>query len=272
MNDTVGEKDILPFLHDITKEAGRAILSYYRGDFAIVRKDTSDEGIDIVTDADHASEDIILEAIAKRFPGHDILSEETATESSGAQWLWIVDPLDGTVNFAHGFPHFSISIALTYNDNLVAGMVHDPLKDESFYAFQSHGTFLNGNPISVSKSERLRTSIVATGFPYDRAYSEDNNVKEFTRVITKVQGMRRAGSAALDLAYVAGGRFDGFWELKLNPWDQAAGMLLVEESGGRVSDRMGDTATVRTLSVVATNGLIHDELVAALAGTQGQEG
>jgi myo-inositol-1(or 4)-monophosphatase len=231
----------------------------------VERKDTSEKGIDIVTDADRASEDLILAEIAKSFPDHDILTEETLTDSSGSQWLWLVDPLDGTVNFAHGYPHFSISIALTYNGNLVAGMVHDPLRAETFYAIQNQGAFLNGKTIAVSKAATLQTSIVATGFPYDRAYTEDNNVREFSQVVTRVQGIRRGGSAALDLAYVACGRLDGFWELRLKPWDQAAGMLLVQEAGGRVSDGTGQRTHVRTLSIVATNGLIHDELVTAIS-------
>lgn len=267
MNDAVNPEDLLPFLRNVAMEAARAILSYYHGTFTVDRKDTSKAGIDIVTDADRASEEIILEAIAKEFPDHDILSEETLTERSGAPWLWLVDPLDGTVNFAHGFPHFCISLALTHHNDLVAGMVYDPLREESFHAMRNHGAFLNGNAMAVSKAETLRTSIVATGFPYDRASSEDNNVKEFSRVVTRVQGMRRAGSAALDLAYVAGGRMDGFWELKLKPWDQAAGMLLVKEAGGRVTDRLGQPTDVRTLSVVATNGLIHDDLVALLSAS-----
>ncbi len=265
MQDQINPKEILPFLHHVTQQAGKTVLSYYRGEFTVERKDTSDKGIDIVTDADRASEDLILGEIAKSFPDHDILAEETVTESSGAKWLWLVDPLDGTVNFAHGYPHFSISIALTRGDDLVAGMVYDPLRAESFYAFENQGAFLNGKSIAVSRAETLQTSIVATGFPYNRAYTEDNNVKEFTRVVTRVQGIRRAGSAALDLAYVACGRLDGFWELRLKPWDQGAGMLLVQEAGGRVSDGKGQPTHFRTSSITATNGLIHDELVRVLS-------
>ncbi len=265
MNDLANPKDLLPFLHHVAQAAGRTVLSYYRGDFTVERKDNTEQGIDIVTDADRASEELILGEITKSFPDHDILTEETLTEASGARWLWLIDPLDGTVNFAHGYPHFCVSIALTYDGNLFAGMVHDPLKAESFYAFQDQGAFLNGKAITVSKAGTLQTSIVATGFPYDRAYSEDNNVREFSQVVARVQGIRRGGSAALDLAYVACGRLDGFWELKLKPWDQGAGMLLVQEAGGRVSNGIGKPTHIRTLSIVATNGLIHDELVATLA-------
>ncbi len=266
MTDDLKPEEILSFLDEVTAWAGRVILSYFRGDFRVVRKDFTEGGIDIVTDADRASEDIIMGAIAREFPGHDILTEETETEGSGSRWLWVVDPLDGTINFAHGFPHFCVSIALMDEARLFAGMIYDPLKKERFCAVQGRGAFLNGKRIRVSGAEKLDVSVVATGFPYDRAYSPDNNVAEFSRVVTRVQGMRRAGSAALDLAYVACGRLDGFWELKLKPWDQAAGMLLVTEAGGKVSDREGRPTDIHTQSVLATNGLIHDALAAALAG------
>lgn len=263
MSSDVLPGELIPFLDHIARKAGQAAASYFHGEFEIERKDT-EGGIDIVTDADRASEAIILEAIAREFPSHDILTEETLTENSGARWLWLVDPLDGTVNFAHGIPHFSISIALAENGRVVAGLVYDPLRKESFHAFRNGGAFLNGKPTRVSTSRSLQTSIIATGFPYDRAYSPENNVSEFSRVVTRVQGIRRQGSAALDLAYVSSGRLDGFWELKLKPWDQAAGMLLVEEGGGSVSDRTGKPTDAFTLSVVATNGVIHDALVRLL--------
>jgi myo-inositol-1(or 4)-monophosphatase len=265
MTHDLKPEEILSFLDEVTAWAGRVILNYFRGDFRVVRKDFAEGGIDIVTDADRASEDIIMGAISREFPGHDILTEETETEGSGSRWLWVVDPLDGTINFAHGFPHFCVSMALMDEERLFAGMIYDPLKDERFCAVQGRGAFLNGKRIRVSRAEKLTESVVATGFPYDRAYSPDNNVAEFSRVVTRVQGMRRAGSAALDLAYVACGRLDGFWELKLKPWDQAAGMLLVAEAGGTVSDREGRPTDIHTQSVLATNGLIHDVLVAALA-------
>lgn len=266
MTQDVNPKDILPFLDRVAKEAGAAVVSFFHGDFRIERKDVSETGIDIVTDADRKSEDIILTAISREFPGHDVLTEETLTERTGSRWLWVIDPLDGTVNFAHGIPHFAISIALSEGDALIAGMIYDPLRDESFSATRHGCSFLNGKSMHVSKSETLRASVIATGFPYDRATSPDNNVTEFQRVVTRVQGIRRAGAASLDLAYVAAGRLDGFWELRLKPWDQAAGMLLVEEAGGKISERKGQPATMLAQSVVATNGLIHEELVAVLNG------
>jgi len=263
MTDGVNPKDILPFLEDVAQRAGNVIASRFQGDFRVHRKDTVG-GIDIVTDVDRASEDLILEAIGKEFPRHDVMTEESLTQMSGSKWLWVVDPLDGTVNFAHGIPHFAVSIALAEGDGLVAGIIYEPLRHEKYCAARGHGALLNGEPMRVSHAATLQTSVVATGFPYDRASSPENNVAEFVNVVTRVQGMRRAGTASLDLAYVACGRLDGFWELKLKPWDQAAGMLLVEEAGGRVSDRSGHRTTFRTLSVVATNGLIHEELVRLL--------
>jgi len=253
---------------DVAAKAGRTVLSFFEGDFRIERKDSSKEGIDIVTDADRASEEIILQAITGQFPDHDVLTEETETQRTGSNWLWMVDPLDGTVNFAHGIPHFSVSIALECDEILVAGIVHDPMRQETFSAIGGGGAFLNGRGIQVSASKNLRRSVLATGFPYDRARSPENNVAEFSKVVKRVQGLRRFGSAALDLAWVACGRFEGFWELKLKPWDQAAGMLLVAEAGGRVTDDRGRPTDPRTNAVVATNGLIHEELVALLREAQ----
>lgn len=257
--------DVSRFMEDVTTRAGDVIMSYFRGDFRVDAKNVEKSTIDIVTDADRASEGLIIEAIRKEFPGHDIVTEESLLEMRGAPWKWLVDPLDGTVNFAHGYPVFCVSIALMEGEELVTGMVYDPVRNERFSASRHGGAFVNGGPIRVSAAEALNRSLVATGFPYDRLTSPDNNVAEFSRVITRIQGMRRAGSAAMDLAYVACGRLDGFWELKLKPWDMAAGMLLVTEAGGRISDRIGLPCAVDTLSIVATNGRIHDALLGLLS-------
>jgi myo-inositol-1(or 4)-monophosphatase len=265
MQKNFSPKDVVPFLEDVAEKAGQAIMSYFRGNFQIDMKDTRPGGIDIVTDADRASEDIILEAIRRDFPDHDILTEETRTDKTGSSCLWLVDPLDGTVNFAHGIPIFSVSIALMADGILSAGIVYDPTRRERFRAFRNEGAYLNGDLIRVSRADRLDKSIIATGFPYDRAYSPINNVAEFSKVVTRVAGIRRGGSAAIDLAYVSCGRLDGFWELKLNPWDMAAGMLLVEEAGGLVTDRVGRPTDVYTDSIVATNGIVHDLLVDILS-------
>jgi myo-inositol-1(or 4)-monophosphatase len=257
-------QELLRFIEPVIREAGHAILSFFQGDFRIERKNVSQSHIDIVTDADRESEEIILRAINKEFPDHDILSEERPPQTSGARWIWMVDPLDGTVNFAHGYPMFSVSVAAVRGDRIMAGMIYDPLRRELFSAAFGEGAYLNGRAIRTSKADKLIRSVIATGFPYDRAHAPDNNVAEFSRVVTRVQGLRRGGSAALDLAYTASGRLDGFWEFKLKPWDMAAGMLMVQEAGGRVSDRNGDPADVYTYCVVATNGLVHDELVELL--------
>jgi myo-inositol-1(or 4)-monophosphatase len=264
MNDDLNHNDLMAFLEEVSKEAGHKLMSYFRGNFAVHYKNLDESHIDIVTDADRAAEDIILEAIGKEFPEHDILSEETPTDKTGSRWQWLVDPLDGTTNFSHGYPVFCVSIALMDSGKLIAGMVHDPLHNETFSAGRGKGALLNGQPISVSSADRLTSSILATGFPYDRATSPDNNLAEFAGVVTNVQGMRRGGSAAIDLSYVACGRLDGFWELKLKPWDMGAGMLLVEEAGGKITDRTGGPTDPYTSSVVASNGIIHDFLIELL--------
>lgn len=265
MDNDLDPSDILPFMDNMIRRAGEVVLSYFRGDFRVDRKDVGNSLIDIVTDADRVSEEIILAAIEKEFPDHDILSEETPPDIRGSRWKWLVDPLDGTINFAHGFPFFCVSMALLQEDDPLVAMIYDPLRDECFSAARGAGAFLNGTPIRVSAADRLEQSVIATGFPYDRASSPDNNVAEFSRVVTRVQGIRRAGSAAMDLAYVSCGRLDGFWELKLKPWDQGAGMLLVREAGGRVSNIHGEPTDVYTRSVLATNGLLHDTLIEVLS-------
>ncbi|MBI5249024.1 MAG: inositol monophosphatase [Desulfomonile tiedjei] len=263
--ETIAPHEIMPFIMRLAEKAGQIIMSYYRDGFRVHGKGPRKDGIDIVTDADTASENFIMAEIRREFPGHDILTEETLTETTGSKWLWIVDPLDGTVNFSHGYPAFCVSIGFMENQELIAGVVRDPLRLESFSAVRSGGAFLNGDPMTVSKADGLSRSIIATGFPYDRAYSPINNVAEFCKVVTKVQGMRRGGSAALDLSYVACGRLDGFWELKLKPWDMAAGMLLVQEAGGTITDRHGKATSIHTDSIVATNSRLHETLIGLLA-------
>ncbi len=264
MSGAIDLNKVMQFITRVAEDAGKIIMSYYKEGFRVHGKGSQKDGIDIVTDADRSSEDFIMREIKREFPDHDILTEETVTETTGSRWMWIVDPLDGTVNFSHGYPVFSVSIALMEKQELVAGVVHDPSRLETFSAVRGGGAFLNGEPVAVSKADSLTRSIIATGFPYDRATSPVNNVAEFDQVVTRVQGIRRGGSAALDLSYVACGRLDGFWELKLKPWDMAAGMLLVQEAGGRITDRHGNATTVYTDSIVATNGRLHEILVGLL--------
>jgi myo-inositol-1(or 4)-monophosphatase len=200
-----------------------------RKDWKIERKSTE---IDLVTEIDKLSEAILIAKLKERFPEHAILAEESGASRNRSDYCWVIDPLDGTVNFAHGFPIFGISVALQYRGDSILGVVYIPALGEMFSALKDKGAFLNGGRLSVSQTNRLHQALLATGFPYDRAIDPDNNVKYFTGMITKVQGIRRTGSAAFDLCNVAAGRLDGYWEFKLNPWDVAAGILLVTEAGG----------------------------------------
>lgn len=256
--------EIMKFMKDLASEAGVIVASYFQGCFEVQSKDEAPNGIDIVTDADKASERFIMDKIRKSFPTHDILTEETETEITGSKFLWIVDPLDGTVNFSHSYPHFGVSIGFMEDNIIKAGVVFDPIRQEMFWAYRCGGAFLNEDAIRVTQSDNLYRSIVGTGFPYDKAKSTVNNIKEFCQVTPKVQGVRRSGSAALDLAWVACGRLDGFWELKLKPWDFMAGTILAQEAGGKVTDRYGGSMELRSPSIVATNTFIHDDLLRIL--------
>ncbi len=222
--------------------------------------------IDLVTEADTASEEVIKKILARRHPDVAIMAEESSSpdqkEMEGP--VWIVDPLDGTTNFAHGFPWFCVSIAFYRRGGAEVGVIYCPMQDELFCGIRGVGAWLNGKPISVSTVEALSQSLLATGFPYDVQKDPDQVVKPLRRMLLNAQGIRRAGAAAMDLAYVACGRLDGFWELKLKPWDTAAGQLLVEEAGGRVTDFRGRTYNPFLKEILASNGRIHDEMVKLL--------
>lgn len=221
--------------------------------------------INLVTEVDRECEELIIEGIRKRFPDDDVLAEETHRSFKGSPYRWLVDPLDGTTNYAHGYPVFCVSIALEYRGQLQFGVVYDPTRDELFWARKGQGAYLNGERISVSKNGELSRSLLVTGFPYDLKTDPVNNLDHFCNLIMEAQAIRRDGSAALDLCYVACGRFDGFWELKLWPWDVAAGALIVEEAGGKVTDFSGDPFDLYGLEIVATNGLIHPQIIAVLS-------
>lgn len=251
------------FAVELAKEAGQVLMDHFQRRLVVKSKSTE---IDLVTEADVASEKLIVEAIRQRYPEHSILSEEGMGEEQAGEFLWLVDPLDGTVNYAHGYPVFSVTIALQREGETVLGVTYDPVQDELFWAEKGQGAYGNGRRLSVSGADSLRRSLLATGFFYARASIEDNNLAEFGRIMPQVQGMRRGGSAALDMAYVAAGRLDGYWELHLGPWDWAAGDLLVREAGGRTSDVSGQPWRLRSSNMVATNGLLHEELLAALKG------
>jgi myo-inositol-1(or 4)-monophosphatase len=220
--------------------------------------------IDLVTEMDRRSEQTIVDVIHGAFPGHDILAEEDTRIESGSGFLWIIDPLDGTTNYAHGYPNFAVSIGLERAGDVVLGVVYDPMRDELFTAEKRRGATLNERPIRVSANAKLIHSLLATGFPYDRAESRENNLNYFNALVMASQEVRRSGSAALDLCSVAAGRLDGFWELKLHPWDVAAGSLIVGEAGGTVSDFSGKQFSIRDKEIVATNGIIHGQLIEVL--------
>ncbi|MFB0564794.1 MAG: inositol monophosphatase family protein [Candidatus Aminicenantaceae bacterium] len=226
--------------------------------------------INLVTHFDTLSQRMILERISSNFPDHDFLAEEGLSKKEGAEFRWLIDPLDGTTNFAHRFPVFCVSIALEKKGEVVLGVVYDPMREEMFWALKSGGALLNGKRISVSAVDDLDKSLVATGFPYDIRESKVNNIDHFNNFAIRVQAIRRCGSAAIDLCYVACGRFDGYWELKLNPWDVAAGVLIAEEAGGLISDFQNREYSIFGVEILATNGLIHQQMLDVL--TLGKSG
>ena len=221
---------------------------------------------DLVTETDKRVEDYIISRILDKFPSHDIFGEETGTTDKGSSYTWIIDPIDGTTSFVHGQPFFSVSIALYKNKLPLAGAVYAPVLDELFTAEKGAGSFLNGRKITVSSADRLIDSVLATGFACLRADLPENNLPYFNRIAPVIRGIRRYGSAALDLAYVAAGRLDGFWELNLKPYDIAAGILLVMESGGEICD-FDHAEAYPENGIIATNGKITDELISCMKGT-----
>jgi myo-inositol-1(or 4)-monophosphatase len=253
----------LDFAKTISREAGQLLTEYWhRGVIAEYKS-----AIDLVSEADRASEKLILDRIRAAYPDHSILSEESGADLKVGSTTWIVDPLDGTTNFTHGHPDFAVTVALQVNDAIELGVVFDPLRDELFFARKGQGAWLNDRHIQVSSVQELERSLLVTGFAYDRRTNPINNLREHNAFIMKVQGVLRSGSAAIDLCSVASGRVDGYWEYRLAPWDMAAGMLIVREAGGRVTDMQGDELTVPHPNVVASNGSIHAEMMGVLKET-----
>lgn len=253
---------MLNFAIETARAAGAVLIEKY----GRVKPKTKRTDIDLVTEADLASEALILERIATHFPKHSILAEESGELSvtgGDGNWKWIIDPLDGTTNFAHGYPCFCVNIALEHEGDLVIGVTYDPTRDEMFACERGGGATLNGKTINVSGTDELGSSLLVTGFPYDFKQREDptRHLKGF---LMASRGVRRDGSAAIDLAYVACGRFDGFWEEGLNPWDVAAGVLMIEESGGSVTRYDGSKLSIYQPPIVASNGIIHDEMLKIL--------
>jgi myo-inositol-1(or 4)-monophosphatase len=247
----------LPEVEAIAREAGALLLGYFAAHVTIEYKGD----VDLVTEADRASEKMIVERLRSRWPEHGMVGEEGARSGPDADYRWYVDPLDGTTNFAHGYPVFCVSIGLVRKDEqLEVGVLYDPTRDEMFSAARGQGATLNGKPIHVSKTKRLAESILGTGFPSHKRH-KNPNIHFYHQITLRSHGVRRAGSAALDLANVACGRYDGFWEFNLNPWDTAAGVLLVQEAGGRVTRFDGAPYRLDSREVLASNGLIHQELM-----------
>jgi myo-inositol-1(or 4)-monophosphatase len=226
------------------------------------------EGKNLVTEIDKKSEEMIISILRKNFPSHDILAEESGgAHGRTSAWRWVIDPLDGTTNYTHGFPVFSVSIGLEHEGELMLGVVYDPNFDELFSAERGKGAFLNGRRIEVSRVDALTRSLLVTGFPYNISANPDHAVERFVDFLMEAQAVRRMGSAAIDLAYVAAGRYDGFWEVALQPWDMAAGALLVSEAGGMISGFDAKPFSIYTKQILASNGLVHEEMRGILSRT-----
>jgi len=252
--------EFIAVARDAALKAGRMLREDIHGLREIIYKGD----IDLVTEMDIRSERTIVEMLRVAFPDHGVVAEEETKLSNASGYTWTIDPLDGTTNYAHGYPCFAVSIALKHEDDVILGVVYDPMRDELFTAQKGLGAYLNGDQIKVSKVGTLIKSLLATGFPYDRKVSDKNNLNYFYGLLMASQEVRRDGSAALDLCYVAAGRLDGFWELKLKPWDVAAGSLVVKEAGGVVSDLSGNRFDMHAEEILASNGRIHRQMIEVL--------
>jgi myo-inositol-1(or 4)-monophosphatase len=255
---------MLDFIVSMARDAGKIIAEKFGRSIEITYKGD----INIVTDVDVAAEKLIIDRIMRNHPDHSILTEESGCPTKlgreESDWCWIIDPLDGTTNFAHGYPVFAVSIGLENKGKVIAGAVYDPLRDEMFAAERGKGTTLNGKTVKVSEVNKLNNAMVCTGFPYN-VREKSNFERHFVNFIMNSQAVRRDGSAARDLAYVACGRFDGFWEEGLHPWDVAAGLVLVEEAGGKITQFDGSPIDIYSPPVVASNNLLHHEMIRVLA-------
>ncbi len=247
----------------IAREAGALLREGYGREKEIAVKGTA---VDWVTQFDQQAETLIVSRLRAAFPDHTLVGEEGGTTAGSSAYTWHIDPLDGTTNFAHGFPVFCVSLALVEGTRPLLGVIYDPLREECFTAVAGQGAWLNGRRLHVSQADSLIRSLLATGFPYDRHTAEHDNVAQMARFLKKAHGIRRAGAAALDMAYVAAGRLDGYWEFKLKSYDVAAGVLLVQEAGGQVTDMDGRAVQIAPeMALVASNGRIHAAMLAVLA-------
>jgi myo-inositol-1(or 4)-monophosphatase len=260
MSGSAQDQSFIPAISVIAREAGALLLHYFHQKLKIEYKGEAD----LVTAADRASEALIRQRVSEQFPGHDVLGEEQGLKDRGSEYRWYVDPLDGTTNFAHSYHVFCVSLALERRSadsaRRIAAVIYDPTRDELFSAEQGKGARLNGEPIHVSKISQLKECLVATGFPSHKRH-QNPNIYFYHQITLHTHGVRRAGSAALDLCSVACGRFDGFWEFNLNPWDTAAGVLIIEEAGGRVTRFDGSPFQIDSRETLASNGLVHEALL-----------
>ena len=256
-------KEIEKFAKEIAYESGEILLKGFRSaDMKISYKSRTD----LVTNIDKASEDFLYKKVSEKYPDHTIIAEEGSYQDGDGEFVWYIDPLDATNNFAHGIPYFCVSIGI-YSHHLkrvVVGVVYDPFHDECYSGILGDGAKLNEEIIHVSTKEEIGISMISTGFPYEKEDPEKNNLKQFSKFLPKVQGIRRIGSAALDLCYLAVGRFDGFWEPELKSWDMAAGSLIVEEAGGKVTNYAGEHFDPLVPEIVASNGIIHNRMIQIL--------
>lgn len=248
-------------LHDAVMAGAAEIKRFFNQSFTISNKEGRNN---LVTEADHASEKAIIDTIRKTYPDHFILTEESGELPQDSEYKWIVDPIDGTINFAHGIPINCVSIGIEKNGEIIMGMVYNPHMNELFFAEKGKGATLNGQPIRVSKETDAMKSCLVTGFPYIYLKMKNGPLQVFERLINEGVPVRRLGSAAIDLCWVATGRFDGFYEHKLEAWDSAAGYLIVEEAGGKVTDFNGEKFSVYQHRILATNGLIHEQMLAII--------
>jgi myo-inositol-1(or 4)-monophosphatase len=259
-------RETMPNLLEVAVEAAREAGGFLQQSVGRVRNVETKKGEvrNLVSEIDRGAEEIIIGIIRGHFPGHAILAEESGSSNTPDEYRWIIDPLDGTTNFLHGLPIFSTTIGVEKKGEIVAGVTYNPNLNELFTAERGSGAFLNGKRINVSTTPDLISSLLVTGFPYNIAENPDHAAEHFRNLLFEARGIRRLGSAAIDLAYVAMGRFDGFWEVSLNPWDMAAGILLVREAGGRISDFAGKPTTIYRTQILATNGPIHDAAIEVL--------
>jgi myo-inositol-1(or 4)-monophosphatase len=253
-------------LEEAADESAKILLENFDTDFKIGRKK---DYTDLVTEIDKKSEAKIIEVIHSRFPEHNVLSEEIGNLNMKSDYVWIVDPIDGTVNYAHAVPVFCISIALEVRKEVKLGMVYNPVSGERFFSESGKGAYLGEKKISVSNISSLRDGLIVTGFPYGAKNNMDHCIDHFNNFIKFGLPIRRLGSAALDMCYVAAGRFEGFWEVSLNPWDVAAGYLILKEAGGKITDFTGNRYSIYNKQLLATNGKVHDEMTCVLAKAYG---